>query len=227
MKWKPLSHVRLLQPHKLYSSWNSLGQNTGVSSLPLLQGIFPTQGSSPDLPHCRQIIYQLSHQGNPNASDEWLHSAPAKSLLNVALTTKDFLQGFFMKALLPLHLLQCLRVCQLQLICINKQLLRRHQHNQGYRSRAKKKGHKFTWIWLWVRPESLLLQRNLKLLSDPLRSASFSTSEGPGSKLGKGEHCDSLSPMIPLEMNHEVTYVKWQALYLSCHKHSMLLLFSR
>ena len=118
---------------------NSSGQNTGVGSLPLLQGIFPTQGSSPDLPHCRQIIYQLSHQRNPNASDERLHSASAKSLLNVALTTKDFLQGFFMKALLPLHLLQCLRACQLQLICINKQLLRKHQHNQGYRSRAKKR----------------------------------------------------------------------------------------
>ena len=26
----------------------------------LLQGIFPTQGSNPGLPHCRQILYQLS-----------------------------------------------------------------------------------------------------------------------------------------------------------------------
>ena len=42
-----------------YSSWNSLGQNTGVGSLSLLQGIFPTQGSNPGLPHCRQILYQL------------------------------------------------------------------------------------------------------------------------------------------------------------------------
>ena len=32
-----------LQPHELYSPWNSLGQNTGVGSLSLLQGIFPTQ----------------------------------------------------------------------------------------------------------------------------------------------------------------------------------------
>ena len=31
----------------------------------LLQGIFPTQGSNPDLPHCRQILYQLSYQGRP------------------------------------------------------------------------------------------------------------------------------------------------------------------
>ena len=32
-----------LQPHGLYSSWNSLDQNTGVGSLSLLQGIFPIQ----------------------------------------------------------------------------------------------------------------------------------------------------------------------------------------
>ena len=42
-----------LWPHGLYSPWNSLGQNTGVSSLSLLQEIFPTQGSNPGLPHCR------------------------------------------------------------------------------------------------------------------------------------------------------------------------------
>ena len=36
-----------------------------VGSLSLLQGIFPTQGSNPGLPHCRRILYQLSHQGSP------------------------------------------------------------------------------------------------------------------------------------------------------------------
>ena len=45
------------------SPWNSPGQNTGVGSLSLLQGIFPTQGSNPGLPHCRQILYQLNHKG--------------------------------------------------------------------------------------------------------------------------------------------------------------------
>ena len=45
-----------LRPHGLYSPWNSPGQNTGVGSLCLLQGIFPTQGSSPGLPHCKQIL---------------------------------------------------------------------------------------------------------------------------------------------------------------------------
>ena len=55
-----------LQPQGLYSpTWNSPGQNTGVDSLSLLQGIFPTQGSNPGLLHCRQILYQLRHKGSP------------------------------------------------------------------------------------------------------------------------------------------------------------------
>ena len=53
-----------LRAHGLYSPWNSPGQNTGVSSLSLFQGLFPTQGSNPGLPHCRRILYQLSHQGS-------------------------------------------------------------------------------------------------------------------------------------------------------------------
>ena len=45
--------------------WNSPGQNTGVGSHSLLQGIFPTQWSNPGLPRCRWILYSLSHQGSP------------------------------------------------------------------------------------------------------------------------------------------------------------------
>ena len=52
-----------LRPLGLYSLWNSPGHNTGVGSLSLHQGIFPTQGLNPGLLHCRQILYQLSHQG--------------------------------------------------------------------------------------------------------------------------------------------------------------------
>ena len=51
-----------LRPRGLYSPWNSPGQNSGVGSLSLLQGIFPTQGLKPGLLHCRQILYQLSHR---------------------------------------------------------------------------------------------------------------------------------------------------------------------
>ena len=63
-KWKSLSRVRLCGRHGLQSPRSSPGQNTGVSSCSLLQGIFPTQGSNPGLPHCRRILYQLSHQGS-------------------------------------------------------------------------------------------------------------------------------------------------------------------
>ena len=67
--------LTLWDPHGLYSPWNSLGQNTGVGSLSLLQGLFPTQGSNLSLPHCRQILYQLSHKGSPRIL-EWVASWP-------------------------------------------------------------------------------------------------------------------------------------------------------
>ena len=74
-KWR--SEVKIAQlcptlwdPHGLYSPWNSPGQNTGMGSLSLLQWIFPIQGSNPGLPHCRLILYQLSHQGSPRIL-EW------------------------------------------------------------------------------------------------------------------------------------------------------------
>ena len=51
--------------------WNSLGRNTGVGSLSVLQEIFPNQGSNPCLPHCRRILYQLSHKGSPRIL-EWV-----------------------------------------------------------------------------------------------------------------------------------------------------------
>ena len=50
-----------LRPHGLYIPWNSLGQNTRVGSLSLLQGIFPTQELNLGLLHSRQILYHLSH----------------------------------------------------------------------------------------------------------------------------------------------------------------------
>ena len=59
-----------LQPHGLYSSWNFPGQNTGVGSLSLLQGIIPTQELNGGLPHYRRILYQLSYQGSPELSPE-------------------------------------------------------------------------------------------------------------------------------------------------------------
>ena len=49
----------------------SPGKNTGVGCHAILQGIFPTCGSNPGLPYCRQILYCLSHQGSPRIL-EWV-----------------------------------------------------------------------------------------------------------------------------------------------------------
>ena len=50
-----------LQAARLLCPWNSPGQNTWMDSCSLLQGILPTQGLNPGLPHCRRILYHLSH----------------------------------------------------------------------------------------------------------------------------------------------------------------------
>ena len=72
-----------LRPHGLYSQWNSPGQNPGVGSLSLLQGLFPTQGSNPGLLHCRRILYQLSYQGSPQTQK--IPSQIPKDLLQILL----------------------------------------------------------------------------------------------------------------------------------------------
>ena len=70
------------------SPWNSPGQNTRVVSLSLLQGIFPTQGSNPGLPHCRWVFYRLSHKGSPRIL-EWI----TYSLLQRIFPTQKLNQG--------------------------------------------------------------------------------------------------------------------------------------
>ena len=47
---------------------DSPGKNTGVRNLSSLQGIFPTQGSNPGLPHCRQILYRWATR---EAQEHW------------------------------------------------------------------------------------------------------------------------------------------------------------
>ena len=76
-----------LQPHGLYRSWNSLGQNTGVGSLSLLQGIFLTQGSNPGLLCWGWILYQLSHNGSPRLL-EWVAEPGSPALQADSLPTE-------------------------------------------------------------------------------------------------------------------------------------------
>ena len=76
-----------LWTYRLYSPWNSPGQNTGIGSCSFLQGIFPIQGLNPGLQHCRQILYQLSHR---EAQEYWSSSL---SLLQQIFLTQESNQG--------------------------------------------------------------------------------------------------------------------------------------
>ena len=67
-----------LWPDGLYSPWSSPGQNTGMGSLSLLQGIFPSQGLNPGLLHYRRILYQLSHKGSPRILEWVAYPFPAE-----------------------------------------------------------------------------------------------------------------------------------------------------
>ena len=91
-----------LRPHGRYSPWNSPGQTTGVGSLSLLQGIFPTQGSNPGLLHCRKILYQLNHKGSPRIL-EWVaypfssRSSWSRNLTRVSCIAGGFFTSWAMK----------------------------------------------------------------------------------------------------------------------------------
>ena len=68
-QWKSLSHVQLfVTPWTLQSMEISRPESWSGGRLSLLQGIFPNQGSNPDLLHCRRILYQLNHKGS---STKW------------------------------------------------------------------------------------------------------------------------------------------------------------
>ena len=96
-----LSHVRILCDPMCYTlpsssvHGDSPGKNSGVGYHALLQGVFPTQGSHPGLPHCRQILNLLSQQGSPRILD-WVPSAfsrrtsPARKWTGVSCIAGEF-----------------------------------------------------------------------------------------------------------------------------------------
>ena len=102
-----------LQPHGLDSPWESSGQNTGVGSLSLCQGIFPTQGSNPGLPHCRQIVYQLSQKGSPRILEWVAYPFPSRSSLPRNQTGVSCIAGRFFTSRTTR---ECLSTC-LTLMC--------------------------------------------------------------------------------------------------------------
>ena len=70
-------------------------------SIPLLQGIFTTQGSNLGLPHCRQILYQLSHQeifgkseSHSVVSDSLQHHATPWTIQSKEFSRPEYCSGF-------------------------------------------------------------------------------------------------------------------------------------
>ena len=64
---------------------DSPGKNTRVGCHALHQGIFPTQGSHPGLPHCRWILYHFSYQGSPNLNKSWENIGQTSSCPNISM----------------------------------------------------------------------------------------------------------------------------------------------
>ena len=79
----------------LLPPWNSPGQDTGVGSLSLLQGIFPTQGSNPGLLNCRRVLYQLNQEGSPRILEWVAYPFSTKSSRPRNQTGVSFIAGRF------------------------------------------------------------------------------------------------------------------------------------
>ena len=91
--------VKIVQlcPTLLYSPWSYPGQNIGAGSISLPQGIFPTQGSSPGLLHCRQILYQLSHKGSPRILKRVAYPFSSRNWTRVSCIAGRFFTNWAMR----------------------------------------------------------------------------------------------------------------------------------
>ena len=97
-KWKfsSLSRVRFFatpwtMSHHVLCPWNFPGKNTRVGSHSLFQGIFLTQGSNPDLLHCKQTHYHLSHQWSPDKFSRKKNFSIYKNKMNFMLACRLFM----------------------------------------------------------------------------------------------------------------------------------------
>ena len=83
-------------------------KNSGVGSLFLLQGIFPSRGSNPGLPHCRRTLNQLSHKGSPRML-EWVtyrfssRSSWPRSRTGVSCIAGEFFTNWAIREALTCH----------------------------------------------------------------------------------------------------------------------------
>ena len=95
-----------LQPHgpqlaRLLCPRDYPGKSTGVGCHSVLQQIFPTRGSNPGIPLCRQILYHLSHQGSPRIQEWVTHPSPENRPDPGIKPRSSALQGNSLPAELP------------------------------------------------------------------------------------------------------------------------------
>ena len=93
----------LCDPMDLYSPWNSPGQYTGVGSLSLLQGIFPTQVLNLGLPHCRQTLYPLSLQGRVFQITKWIEMKSVHTHLEIDLLPVVWISHLILKEIISIY----------------------------------------------------------------------------------------------------------------------------
>ena len=181
-----------LRPHGLYSPWNSPGRNTGVGSLSLLQGIFPTQGSNPGLPHCRWILYQLSHKGSPRILKQVAYpfsreSSRPRNWTRISCIAGGFFTNWAIREAQWAHQDSCFRLWHKPCHCFHehdysgfgwfaaRMCIVKHTHvpnqkNTTYHSKIKIKFTKFT-IWFDIFRSSFFLVFFLSLFSSFLPSS--------------------------------------------------------
>ena len=94
--WNPMKY----SPPGFSVHGDSPNENTGAGCHALLQGIFPNQGSNPVLPHCKQILYHLSHQGVPYIYTAIYSSICESPLLSKIAGTLDGCKKYILRQML-------------------------------------------------------------------------------------------------------------------------------
>ena len=136
-------------PRLLYPG-DSPGKNAGVGCHALLQGIFPAQGLNPGLPHCREILYHLSHPGSPSVSvcsycfvDRNLNSLTFLSIsqpFQLCRTINASWGGSL--CISQLHIIQLLFYCLFYFVCLCYFMWKKHLPSSCLWVSVKKYLHK-------------------------------------------------------------------------------------
>ena len=172
-------------------SWNSPGQNTGVSCHAPLQGTFLTQGSNPGLLLCRQILYPLSHQESPRrlkwiAYPSFMGSSWSRNQSGVSCITGGFFTSWATREGNEVELKLC--SCQ-GTRWIWAESWKRYIEVENVKNYLERRCKEYTaWIMQWVQRRSL----KYKGICNMRRKPSFSEGNQAGSFKGSSNRVEDL-----------------------------------